>query len=155
VRRSGWTILFHPVLIQQLDALSKAQDRARQRDPEGWQSNANVRTLAALLRLMLEVIPRDPGAAAYRQGNTLGPENRAWRLAKFGGRMRLFFRYDSATRIVVYAWVNDERSLRKSGGRNDPYAVFSRMLERGSPPSDWQDLVKEARPPPETDEKGR
>lgn len=145
MQSSGWTLLFHPVLIEQVRALSAAKERAKRRDPVGWASNPNVRTLAALLRLMLETVPADPGAASYRQGNTLGPENRAWRRAKFGGRMRLFFRYDSAARIIVYAWVNDERSLRKAGARSDPYAVFARMLGRGTPPAEWTALIAEAR----------
>ena len=31
------------------------------------------------------------------------------------GRFRLFFRFDSASRIAVYAWVNDENTMRKAG----------------------------------------
>lgn len=80
----------------------------------------------------------------YRQGNTLGPEYRHWFRAKFLGRFRLFFRYDSRARLIVYAWVNDERGLRQSGGKNDPYEVFRRMLKSGNPPNDWAALVKAA-----------
>ncbi len=64
------------------------------------------------------------------------PPYRHWFWAKFLGRFRLFFRYNSRARLIVYAWVSDERSLRQSGGKNEPYEVFRRMLERGNPPND-------------------
>ena len=53
----------------------------------------------------------------------------------------MFFRYDSRSRVIVYAWANNQETLRAAGSRNDPCAVFSRMLERGNPPDDWDDLV--------------
>ena len=31
------------------------------------------------------------------------------------GRFRLFFRFDSASKVIIYAWVNDENTLRKVG----------------------------------------
>ena len=39
--------------------------------------------------------------------------------------------------MIVYAWVNDENTLRSSGSKSDPYAVFLKMLERGNPPDTW------------------
>jgi toxin YhaV len=71
----------------------------------------------------------------------MGPAYRHWRRAKIGRRFRLFFRFDSRTRIIIYAWVNDENSLRSSGSKSDPYNVFQRMLELGRPPDDWTALV--------------
>ena len=74
----------------------------------------------------------------------MGPEFRNWRRAKIGRRFRLFFRYDSQTKVIVYAWVNDEKTLRTAGSKNDPYAVFQKMLGRGNPPDDWDALLKES-----------
>ena len=51
--------------------------------------------------------------------------------------------------LIVYAWVNDERTLRQRGGRSDPYEVFRHMLASGNPPNDWSALVKSARSLPE------
>jgi toxin YhaV len=62
-----------------------------------------------------------------------------------GRRFRLFFRYDSKARIIVFAWVNDERTLRSAGGKSDPYAVFEKMLGRGNPPDDRAALVAASR----------
>lgn len=144
MQANGWTLLFHDCLVQQLRKLNDAAERARARDPHGFRYNANVRTLTALSKLMLHTIPEDPSRPDYRQGNTLGRDYRHWRRVKFGGRFRLFFRYHSGARIIVYAWVNDERSLREDGGRNDPYAVFRKMFDRGNPPDDWEKLRESA-----------
>lgn len=140
----GWTLLFHDALIDQLTKLADACERARKADPRNFKSNANVKLMAALGKLMLEVIPADPSRPEYRQGNTLGTDYRHWFRAKFLGRFRLFFRYDSKAKLIIYAWVNDERTLRQSGGKNDPYEVFRKMLKAGDPPNDWSALVKKA-----------
>lgn len=144
---NGWTLLFHDALIDQLEKLAEACARARKADPHNFRSNANVKLRATLAKLMLEVIPADPSRPEFRQGNTLGPDYRHWFRAKFLGRFRLFFRYDSKARLIVYAWVNDERTLRQSSGKNDPYEVFRRMLKSGDPPNDWSQLVKKSRAP--------
>ena len=71
----------------------------------------------------------------------MGSAFKHWRRAKIGRRFRLFFRYDSTSKIIIYAWVNDEQSLRSSGSKTDPYVLFSKMLARGNPPDDWSALV--------------
>jgi len=98
----------------------------------------------ALLKLILEAVPSDPNREAYRQRNTMGVALRHWRQAKIGRRFR-FFRFDSKTRIIIFAWVNDENTLRASGSKNDPYTVFQRMLTRGYPPDKWADLLSASR----------
>src|SRR3984893_14345548 len=141
---NGWTVLFHEALLAQLRKLADAHARARKADPTGFRSNANVKLFAALAKLMLEVIPPDPSGPEYRQGNTLGPAYRHWFRASFLGRFRLFFRFDSRARIIVYAWVNDERSLRHRGSKSDPYEVFRRMLASGNPPNEWAALLRKS-----------
>ena len=139
---NGWTLLFHPALADPLQKLSRATERVRKTKPEAYSSSPSVKLLGRLTQFMQETIPADPGRPEYRQGNTLGPEYRHWFRAKFMGRFRLFFRYDSGSKIIVYAWVNDETTLRKAGGKHDPYEVFRRMLKAGNPPNDWAALVK-------------
>ncbi len=77
----------------------------------------------------------------YRQGNAMGPTFRHWRRAKIGRRFRLFFRFDSSAKIIIFAWVNDQSTLRSSGSKSDLSAVFQKMLQRGYPPDDWVALV--------------
>ena len=141
MERHGWTILFHPELVRQLGKLKEARERARRKDPHGFASNANVKLLRAVNRAMTEAIPQDPSRVEYRQGNTLGTRYRHWRRARIGRRFRLFFRYDARARVIVYAWMNDERTVRSSGSKTDPYAVFAGMLARGSPPDDWASSI--------------
>ncbi len=143
--RHGWTLFFHACLLDQLHKLEAASDRARRSDPDGHTSNANVKLLTALSHLILDTIPSDPARPDYRLGKTMGPAFRHWRRAKIGRRFRLFFRYDSVSKVIIFVWVNDERTLRSAGGRSDPYAVFQKMLSRGNPPDDWDALVTASR----------
>jgi len=141
IQRHGWILLFHDALIEQLKKLHAAAQRAQAQDPQGFESNANVKLFSALSQLMLETVPSDPAQEDYRQGKTMGPAFRHWRRAKIGRRFRLFFRFDSRTKIIIFAWVNDENTLRSSGSKSDPYVVFQKMLQRGHPPDDWDVLV--------------
>jgi toxin YhaV len=141
IQRNGWNLLFHECLIKQLQKLQAAAERAQKQDPKGYESNANVRLFTALSKLIFEVVPSDPNREEYRQGNTMGAAFRHWRRAKIGRRFRLFYRFDSKTRIIIFAWVNDENTLRASGSKSDPYSVFQRMLKHGHPPDNWADLL--------------
>ncbi len=115
----------------------------RTKKPKSYQSGANANLLTALRRLIFEAVPEDPARAEHRQGTTLGAERKHWYRAKFGGgRFRLFFRYDSKSRIIVYAWVNDETTSRTYGAKTDAYAVFRQMLETDTPTESWDALLK-------------
>ncbi len=141
----GWSLLFHDCLVEQLQKLKAASDRAEAADPIGFEANANVKLFRALSQLIFETVPSDPAREEYRQGNTMGTTYRHWRRAKIGRRFRLFFRYDSKAKVIVFAWVNDERTLRSSGSKSDPCAVFQKMLDRGNPPDDWAALLAASR----------
>jgi len=140
IERHGWTLLFNDCLIGQLQRLEAAVQRAREQDPHGFEANANVKLFNALAQVMLETVPSGPEREEFRQGNTMGASFRHWRRAKVGRRFRPFFRFDSRSRVIVFAWVNDEKTLRSSGSWTDPYAVFQKMLERGHPADDWAAL---------------
>ncbi len=141
----GWDLFAHPLLLDQIDKLVAAVEREKAKKPNAYQSGANAKLLAALRRLIFEAVPEDPSRAEYRQGTTLGADRKHWFRAKFGGgRFRLFFRYDSKSKIIVYAWVNDETTLRTHGAKTDAYAVFRGMLDKGTPPDSWDALLKAA-----------
>jgi toxin YhaV len=143
IERHGWKLLFHDCLIEQLCRLDAAAARAKKQDPEGAASqNANVKLFNALSKLILERVPTDPASDEFRQGKTLGPAYRHWRRGKIGRRFRLFFRFDSTSRIIIYAWVNDTESLRSAGSKFDPYVIFQKMLNSGHPPDDWEALLQ-------------
>lgn len=149
---NGWTILAHPLFLDQLEKLTSAVEDLKFKKPGDYQSHANTKLLAALNKLVFETIPTDPTLSVYRQGATLGPGYRHWFRAKFGnGRFRLFFRYDSSSKVIIFAWVNDDKTLRTYGSKTDAYAVFKAMLEDGNPPDSWEDLRKIASNPDEID----
>ena len=60
-------------------------------------------------------------------------------------QVRLFFRYHAPSRVIVFAWVNDEDTKRAYESSDDAYRVFRKMLESGHPPDDWNRLLAEAR----------
>lgn len=145
---NGWSLFVYPPFAERWRALRAEVEEKRRLDPEGYRHSAAAKFFQALRRVVLQEIPADPGAERVQQGLTLGKAHRHWRRAKFVQRFRLFFRYHSGARIIVFVWLNDEQSLRKAGSRSDPYQVFREMLERGRPPEDWDDLLaaSEARP---------
>jgi toxin YhaV len=118
---NGWQIFAHPLLLTQLEKLVAAVERER-----GNPASANFKLLALLHRAMFRDIPEDPTRDVYRQGGTLGKDQKHWFRAKLGGRFRLFFRYSSAAKIIIFVWVNDDKTLRESGVKTDAYAVLRR-----------------------------
>jgi hypothetical protein len=44
--------------------------------------------------------------------------------------------------VIIYAWVNNENTLRKDGDKNDPYVMFAKGLNKGDPPTDLPELLK-------------
>lgn len=143
ITANGWTLYTHPLFAEQVENLAAAVETARAKDPKAYRSSANAKLLAAIAKLMFEIIPADPSRRDFRQGATLGPSRKHWFRAKFGnGRFRLFFRYSSSARIIIYAWVNDANSLRSYGAKSDAYAVFKTMLDKGNPPDEWDALAR-------------
>lgn len=139
---NGWTLYAHPLFLDQLERLTEAVAKKAKKDPKGYTSSADAKLLAALRKLVFEVVPVDPARPEFRQGGTLGPDRKHWFRAKFGGgRFRLFFRYSTSAKIIIYAWVNDRETLRTYGAKSDAYAVFAKMLDSGNPPEDWAALV--------------
>lgn len=142
---NGWTIAAHPLFLDQLERLTAAVEREKARDIRRYRETANARLLASLRELVFRAVPADPARAIYRQGDTLGGNRKHWFRAKFGGqRFRLFFRFSSEAKVIIFAWVNDENTLRTYGSKRDAYAVFKGMLDSGNPPDDWTALLKAA-----------
>jgi toxin YhaV len=125
-------------LVAQVGALAA-------KDPAGSKEHPTAKLLSTINRHIREIIPKNPSAAEFRQGNALGSDNRHWFGAKFHERYRLFYRFSSKQKVIIYAWVNDEGTLRKAGSKSDPYHVFRAMLEAGDPPSEMDELLVRAK----------
>lgn len=141
---NGWLLFAHPVFLNQYKKLIHEVEGLASKDPEHFQAKKPTKILAAIQKLILQDIPADPTLEKFRQGGTLGEAHKHWFRAKFFQQYRLFFRFHKESKIIVYAWVNDESSKRAYDSQTDAYAVFRKMLKKGRPPSDWADLLKEA-----------
>ena len=143
--RRGWTLYAYPLFDAQYDRLLDRVEAAKRADPAHYTSQTAYKLLATIDRYTEESIPANPSAPQFRQGNTLGKENRHWFRAKFHERYRLFFRFSTKDKIIVYAWVNDESTLRKHGSRTDPYSLFQARLKSGNPPETMEELIAASR----------
>ena len=141
---NGWTIFAHPLFLRQVDELVQEVAHLKRKDPKGYKQKNATRGLAAIAKLAFGDIPADPTHANFRQGNALGKAYTHWFRAKFFQQYRLFFRYHAASKVLVYAWVNDDDSKRAYESADDAYRVFRKMLGTGHPPDDWDALLAEA-----------
>ena len=127
----------------QLEALVAQVNALRQKDPKGYVQKNATKRLAAIRKLAFDVIPQGPTRAEYRQGNTLGEENKHWFRAKFFQQYRLFFRYHAPSKILVLAGVNDV-DTKRAYESDDAYRVFGKMPSSGHPPNDFDQLLAAA-----------
>jgi toxin YhaV len=127
-RYNDWLLLAHPQFEDQYSTWLTEVQRLSKKDPQGYRSKMQTKRFAALHKLVFQVIPADPASAKYLLGNSLGEQNRNWRRAKFGQQFRLFFRFDSKAKIIIYAWVNNQDALRAYGSKTDAHLVFAQKL---------------------------
>lgn len=139
---NGWTLYAHPLFIEQVETLERKVKALKAKDPSGYLKKNNTKRLAAINKLAYEIIPQDPTLPEYRQGKTLGDDNKHWFRAKFFQQYRLFFRFHLESKVIIYAWVNDESNKRAYDSKSDAYKVFAKMLKSGNPPDDWDALLK-------------
>lgn len=66
-----------------------------------------------------------------------------WFRARFFQQYRLFFRYHAPSKVIVFAWVNDEDTKRAHESGDDAYRVLRKMLASAHPPDDWNQLLAE------------
>jgi toxin YhaV len=142
---NGWRLFQYPLFESQLRKLTGAVEQLSISQPDTYREHPKTKLLATIHRYITESIPRDPNASEFRQGDTLGPDNRHWFRAKFHQRYRLFFRFSTKDRVIVYVCVNDEFTLRNAGSKTDAYAVFKSMLKAGDPPRTLEALLKGAK----------
>jgi toxin YhaV len=140
----GWRLFAHPLFLAQVQALAQQVETLQRKDPEGYVNKNASKRLSAINKLAFDIIPQDPTRPEYRQGHTLGGAHKHWFRAKFFQQYRLFFRYHAASKVIVFAWVNDEQTKRAFESGDDAYRVFRKMLESGHPPDDWEQLLCES-----------
>ena len=141
---NGWKIYFHTCFLSQLTELTKEVQKLKTSKPDEYKKKKETKLLAAIERVITQVIAADPCDAHFRQGDTLGPAHKHWFRAKFMQQFRLFFRFSEQHKMIIIGWVNDFDTLRAYESKTDAYKVFEGMLNAGEPPDDWDALCKQA-----------
>jgi toxin YhaV len=133
VQVHGWRLFAHPLFLAQVQALSQQVETLQHKDPVGYVNKNATKRLSAITQLAFDTIPQDPTRPEYRQGNTLGGQHKHWFRAKFFQQYRLFFRYHADSKVIVFAWVNDERvrGFQKAmrGAAIKPHPPESTLIE--------------------------
>jgi toxin YhaV len=134
---NGWLVLFHSAFDRRYVALQgEARELKERLSTQQYAQHPRVMLLAAVTRLIAEIVPDDPNAPDFR----LHDELSTCRRAKGHGlpqRYRLFWVFSERNKTIIFLYLNDEETLRKEGARSDPYAVFARLVARGEIGADF------------------
>jgi len=143
---NGWNLFYFRLFGQILNQLEDEVTTLATKDPEGFHRHPKAKLLKAVIENVRTEVPRDPDHRDFWLGGTLGDDYKDWRRVKhrLPPRYRLFFKFSSNQNRIVYAWLNDESTLRKEGAKTDVYEAFKRLLRRGVVPNDFAALLKEA-----------
>lgn len=63
---NGWTVLAHPLFLDQWERLIKAVSALKAKKPDEYQKSADAKLLAALVQLVTVTVPPDRTAGMYR-----------------------------------------------------------------------------------------
>jgi toxin YhaV len=137
----GWEIYFHPELfdLQYQELLARIQALKTNLSPDDYKTHATVKLFMAVTIGIESKIPSDPFASHFALTGAL---KRYSRMKKMGlpGRYRLFFRVFDTTEMkaIVILWLGYPP---KEGDKNDCYAVFTKMVNRGEFPEEVSELI--------------
>jgi toxin YhaV len=126
---NGWTLFVHPLLLDQLEALHGQVAALRESGPTTYVNKHAAKQIAALVKLIFEVIPLNPERPEYQSSSTLGEGHRNWFWTRFFQQYRLYFRYHRESRIIVYVWLSDEDPERADGSADDAYREIRYLFE--------------------------
>jgi len=136
-----WKRRYYILFYKRLKELYAYTLKLKEQDPENYHHNAIAKLFAHVIKA-IESISQDPTDSRYILGKSLGPKHKDWRRDKHDvpPRYRLFFKFFSSEKEIIFAWLNDAQTLRKEGSKSDPYVLFKRMLDRYEVPSDKEKL---------------
>lgn len=134
----GWSLLGDRFFVE---AFRNLEQKAQQEQASG-KAGKHSKLLGRVMHAVTELVPSDPANAVFRLGKISGPEFQSWRRVKIAQQYRLFFRYNSQYRVIIFSWFNDEQNLRAYESRTDAYGKFRKMLDSGNPPTDFAELQR-------------
>ena len=146
MRINDWELKAFKLFQDRLTQLEIEVTQLAIKDKAGYRTHKKTKLLKSVFDEIVKDVPSDPTDRKFLLGRTLGSNYAHWRRVKKGlpARYRLFFQFMSSQSEIVYAWLNDEMTLRKDGSKTDVYTVFSRMLKRGEVPDSYAALSSES-----------
>ncbi|WP_320008445.1 type II toxin-antitoxin system YhaV family toxin [Maridesulfovibrio sp.] len=142
---SSWKIYFFHLFQIRFKKLVEDVRALKKDDPDGYQGHPKSKMLNAVVR-SIKRLRGDPTGDDYQMGKNVLSGYRYWRRVKkdLPQRHRLFFRFWSSKQKVILAWLNDEKNLRKDGAKTDVYRCFFKMLENGTVPNSYDELMSKS-----------
>ena len=127
---SDYLLMYHLFYYQRIAQLKEQVKKLRHKLSEGeFRQHEIVKLAYRIRRADQEIIPQDPNRPEYKLRDDL----RKFRRYKQGlQRYRLFFCFSNQPKIILYLYLNDEKGLRKSGAKSDPYQEFKKLINKGN-----------------------
>jgi toxin YhaV len=138
---NGWRIYFVKRLFgkQRRDLQAEVRELKKTLTPDKYQKHPKVKLYTAVMMAIKEKIPLDPYASHFALTGSL---KKYGRVKKMGlpERYRLFFRAIKTPEqnAIFILWLGYPR---KAGDKNDCYAAFGRMVNRGDFPESLDELL--------------
>jgi len=134
---SSYVLQAHQFFADKVSVLKERVRNLKQSlSPDEFLQNEIVKFAARVRKATLETIPEDPN----RQEYLLTGELKKFRRYKQGlQRYRIIFCFSNKPSIILYLYLNDTKHLRKDGSKNDPYAEFRNLVNKGKFSHDPQD----------------
>lgn len=124
-----YLLKYHLFYCQRIAKLKEQVKELRSKlSNEEFKQHAVVKLAYRIREADREIIPQDPDRPEYHLRGDL----KKYRRYKQGlQRYRLFFCFSLHARIILYLYLNDEKHLRKTGDKKDPYKEFKKLVAKG------------------------
>lgn len=145
---NGWQLFGHPLFIERLDALVAEAEALAEVSPDDFHKHSlpncmrRSRTQSCSVFLPTRAPQPTTWAILLVKTSDIGNGSRAGFLIGIVSS----FNIAACPKSIIYAWLNDNLTLRKAGARTDVYRVFRAMLEGGRMPNSFQELMRAATP---------
>jgi toxin YhaV len=138
---NGWRIYFVKRLFgkQRRDLQAEVRELKKTLAQDKYLKHSKVKLYAAIMTAIKEKIPLDPYASHFALTGSLKKYSRVKKMG-LPERYRLFFRAlkRPEQNAIFILWLGYPR---KAGDKNDCYAAFGRMVNRGDFPETLDELV--------------
>ena len=124
-----YLLRYHDFYYNRIQTLKEQVRELKARlTPEEFVQHETVKLAARIRKADREIIPENPDRPEYRLTGDL----KKFRRYKQGlRRYRIMFCFSGKPPIILYLYLNDEKHLRKDGGKNDPYEEFKKLVKQG------------------------